>query len=210
MSVFWERRSEIVTERLRLRAWTMQDMPGFLLFAADPEVMMAAGSKPVLSQEEARAELRRASDDPYAYAITLRSTGEIVGKIKFQRDGGRYNVHSVSIGYEMARRYWGNGYMTEALRGMVRHAFDVMQVELVTIGHFTENERSRRVIERAGFLFDGVTPYAFKRFDGRVFDEVNYSILREEYETGTISARRVSRRPFYGAGSCQGKSTVVK
>ena len=38
----------IETERLLLRRWSMQDMPGFLLFAADPEIMMAAGSKPVL------------------------------------------------------------------------------------------------------------------------------------------------------------------
>ena len=190
MRNFWERGADIETERLRLRAWSMHDRQGFLLFAADPEVMMAAGSKPVLSADEARAELRRSVNDPYAYAITLKSTGEIVGKIKYQRDNSRYNVHSISIGYELARRYWGNGYMTEALRSMVRNAFDVMQVDLVAIGHFTENDRSRRVIERAGFLFDGVTPYAFKRFDGRVFDEVNYSILREEYESGSVSPRR--------------------
>ena len=79
MRNFWERGADIETERLRLRAWSMQDMQGFLLFAADPEVMMAAGSKPVLSADEARAELRRSVNDPYAYAITLKSTGEIVG-----------------------------------------------------------------------------------------------------------------------------------
>ena len=55
MRNFWERGADIETERLRLRAWSMHDMQGFLLFAADPEVMMAAGSKPVLSADEARA-----------------------------------------------------------------------------------------------------------------------------------------------------------
>lgn len=180
----------IETERLLLRRWSMQDMPGFLLFAADPEIMMAAGSKPVLSPEEARAELRRASEDPYAFAITLKSTGEIVGKIKYQNDVGRYRVNGVSIGYELARRYWHCGYMTEALRGMVRHAFDVMRVDVVGIRHFVGNERSRRVIERAGFVFEGVVPQAFCRFDGKVFDDASYSILREEYETGHVSASR--------------------
>ena len=53
MRNFWERGADIETERLRLRAWSMHDMQGFLLFAADPEVMMAAGSKPVLSADEA-------------------------------------------------------------------------------------------------------------------------------------------------------------
>lgn len=182
--------TEIETERLLLRRWTMRDMPGFLLFAADPEVMMAAGAMPVLSPEEARAELKRAADDPYAFAITLKSTGEIVGKIKYQKDDCRYQVHSVSIGYELARRYWGNGYMTEALRGMVRHAFEVMEVDVVSVHHFTCNQRSRRVIERAGFLFEGVIPHAFRRFDGRVFDDVSYSILRSEFETGQVSPSR--------------------
>lgn len=190
MLSIWERGADIDTERLHLRGWTMQDIQGFLLFAADPEVMMAAGSRPVLSADEAQAELRRTVNDPRAYAITLRATGEIVGKIKYQRDDSRYNVQSTSVGYELARRYWGNGYMTEALRAIVRNAFEELEVDLVAIAHFKGNERSRRVIERAGFLFDGVSPYAFKRFDGRVFDEVNYSILREEYESGIVSPRR--------------------
>ena len=80
--------------------------------------------------------------------------------------------------------------MTEALRGMVRHAFDVMRVDVVGIRHFVGNERSRRVIERAGFVFEGVVPQAFCRFDGKVFDDASYSILREEYETGHVSASR--------------------
>ena len=185
-----QQETQIETERLLLRRWTMQDMPGFLLFAADPEVMMAAGSKPVLSPQEARLELERTVADPYAFAITLKGTGEIVGKIKYQADDCRYQVNSVSIGYELARRYWGNGYMTEALRGMVRHAFGAMRMDVVGIHHFTCNQKSRRVIERAGFIFEGVIPQAFRRFDGRVFDDVCYSILRSEYETGQISSSR--------------------
>ena len=55
MRNFWERGADIETERLRLRAWSMHAMQGFLLFAADPEVMMAEGSKPVLSAGGARA-----------------------------------------------------------------------------------------------------------------------------------------------------------
>ncbi|MBP3704348.1 MAG: GNAT family N-acetyltransferase [Clostridia bacterium] len=174
----------IETERLLLRRWTQQDMNGFLRFAADPGVMMAAGARPVLTPEEARADLKRCMDDPYCFAITLKSTGEIVGKIKYQTDFRRLHVNSASVGYELARQYWGNGYMTEALRGMVRHAFDVMGMDIMGISHFTENERSRRVIERAGFYREGVSPRAFRRFDGMVFDEITYSLLREEYLTG--------------------------
>ena len=115
-------KAEILTPRLRLRRFSMQDMSGFLLFAADADTMLRAGSKPVSTPAEAESELRRAADDPYAFAITLRETGEVMGKIKYQRDYCRYNTDSISIGYELSRRYRHNGYMTEALRAMVQNA----------------------------------------------------------------------------------------
>ena len=183
-------RPVIETERLVLRRWKMQDMSGFLRFAADPEVMMAAGARPVLSPEEANTTLRRCTEDPYVFAIVLKATGEVMGKIRYQKDYRRPYINSVSVGYELARPFWGNGYMTEALCGMVRYAFDVMQMDVIGISHFTENHRSRRVIEKAGFIREGVIPYAFYRFDGRIFDEVTYSLTREEYLTGVPDSMR--------------------
>jgi len=121
-------KAEILTPRLRLRRFSMQDMSGFLLFAADADTMLRAGSKPVSTPAEAESELRRAADDPYAFAITLRETGEVMGKIKYQRDYCRYNTDSISIGYELSRRYRHNGYMTEALRAMVQNAFEVSSI----------------------------------------------------------------------------------
>lgn len=73
-------KAEILTPRLRLRRFSMQDMSGFLLFAADADTMLRAGSKPVSTPAEAESELRRAADDPYAFAITLRETGEVMGR----------------------------------------------------------------------------------------------------------------------------------
>jgi len=183
-------RPVIETERLVLRRWRMQDMSGFLRFAADPEVMMAAGARPVLSPEEANTTLRRYTEDPYVFAVVLKATGEVMGKIRYQKDYRRPYINSVSVGYELARPFWGNGYMTEALCGMVRYAFDVMQMDVIGISHFTENHRSRRVIEKAGFIREGVIPYAFYRFDGRIFDEVTYSLTREEYLTGVPASMR--------------------
>ena len=183
---FFQKGAVIETERLTLRRWTMRDMAGFLRFAADPAVMLSAGAVPVLTEEQARGELRRAADDPYVFAIVRKSDGEIVGKIKFQGDYRRYRTHSVSIGYELARAYWGNGYMTEAVRAMVRYAFETLRVDVVAVSHFLGNERSRRVIERAGFYFEGIMPCAFSRADG----EVCYSILRSEYESGKMSPVR--------------------
>jgi len=183
-------RAVMETDRLVLRRWTMQDINGYVRFAADPAVMMAAGARHVLSPAEAHYALKHSAEDPYCFAMQLKQTGEVIGMIKYQKDVRRVQVNGVSVAYELAQAYWGNGYMTEALRAMVRYAFEVMQMDVVGISHFTENHRSRRVIEKAGFYREGVIPRAFCRFDGAVFDEVSYSILREEYFTGRMSGCR--------------------
>lgn len=68
-----------------------------------------------------------------------------------------------------------------------------VKIMVVAISHFVGNEPSRKVIERAGFIFEGVMPCGFKRFDGEIFDNVCYSILRSEYDTGLISSVRRMR-----------------
>ena len=104
-----------------------------------------------------------------------------MGKIKFQKDIRRFHVNTLSIGYELAREHWGHGYMPEALRAMIQCAFQSKKVDVLAIGHFTSNDRSRRVIEKCGFQYEGTIRRAFQRSDGQVFDDVSYSILKEEY-----------------------------
>ena len=94
---------------------------------------------------------------------------------------------------ESGRVSGGERQLALLARAMVQNAFEVMNVEVVAISHFVGNEPSRKVIERAGFIFEGVMPCGFKRFDGEVFDNVCYSILRSEYDTGLISSVRRMR-----------------
>lgn len=172
---------EMETPRLILRHWREEDYHDFLSFAADPQVMLSSGASPAVTQEEGESAFRRALWDSGCYAIVLKETGRPVGKIKFQKDLRRYHVNSVSIGYELRRDCWGQGLMPEALRAMVTWAFQHKKVDVVGIGHFEGNDRSRRVIEKCGFQYEGVLRSAFQRKDGQVFNEVCYSILREEY-----------------------------
>ncbi len=83
--------------------------------------------------------------------------------------------------------------MTEALRAVVRNAFEEYDVDLLVAAHFKGQRALKRVIERAGFLFDGYSVCGFRRFDGALLDCVNYSLLREEYEAA-IFPRAVSFR----------------
>ena len=109
---------EMETPRLVLRHWRESDLEDFLAFAADPAVMLDSGARPATTFEEEQAFFRRALWDSGCYAIVLKETGRPIGKIKFQKDIRRPKGNSLSIGYELARAYWGRGYMTEALAAM--------------------------------------------------------------------------------------------
>ena len=60
------------------------------------------------------------------------------------------------IGYVLAKPYWGNGYMTEAVRALVRWC--LLQPHLHRIWSFVdvENRASYRVLEKAGMEREGV------------------------------------------------------
>ena len=181
MNLLHRIRGDMETPRLLLRHWNPMDLEDFLSFAADPEVMLASGATPAVTPAQGETAFRRALWDSGCYAIVLKETGRAIGKIKFQKDIRRFQVNALSIGYELAKPYWGNGYMPEALRAMIQCAFERKNLDVLAIGHFSGNDRSRRVIEKCGFQYEGTIRRAFQRSDGQVFDDVCYSILKEEY-----------------------------
>ena len=75
-----------------------------------------------------------------------------------------------------------------------KHDQTVQFMERIRAVHATHGEEPEIYLtQRAGFIFEGVMPCGFKRFDGEIFDNVCYSILRSEYDTGLISSVRRMR-----------------
>lgn len=85
------------------------------------------------------------------------------------------------IGYALREESWGKGYMTEVVRHMMQFGFESLCLDLISVGHFEFNDRSRRVIEKCGFRYEGTLRRASSIFDGSVHDALVYSMLREEY-----------------------------
>ncbi|MBQ2314223.1 MAG: GNAT family N-acetyltransferase, partial [Treponema sp.] len=56
-------------------------------------------------------------------------------------------------GYWLGKPFWGQGFMTEAVKEMVRHAFEDCGMNKIWAGYYEGNERSRRVQEKCGFVF---------------------------------------------------------
>ena len=87
----------------------------------------------------------------YRWGIELKATGELIGMI----DVVEYEEESIPVlGYCSGRKWWNNGYMTEALKAVVAELFNDGYKEL-SIQAVRENIGSNRVIQKTGFEFIG-------------------------------------------------------
>lgn len=96
-----------------------------------------------------RAEWERWPAGPYL--IATRSDGRLVGSTGLAFE----TPWRAATGYVLARDAWGRGYATEALGAMVGLAPSLGLRRLEALCH-TEHRASRRVLEKCGFLREGV------------------------------------------------------
>lgn len=72
--------------------------------------------------------------------------------------------------------------MTEAVKAVMQYIFEQKpDIDMLSAFHFEENHRSRRVIEKCGFIYDCTISGAGGEYEGRQRDHVCYHLLREEY-----------------------------
>ena len=170
------------TERLILRMWKKKDAPELYEYAKNPNVGPHAGWKPHASVNESRMIISQLFLTNMCWAIIDKESGKVIGSIGLEEDKFRPDIKSKELGYSLAEEYWGKGIMTEAAKRVIRHAFEELDCIVLSVSHFPFNQKSRRVIKKLGFAYEGVQRHAHDLPDGSVADLVQYSLLRNEYE----------------------------
>lgn len=84
------------------------------------------------------------------------------------------------IGYDLMTEYWNRGIMTEVLRVLIDFAFEILDVNRIEAAVSTENNASIRVLEKAGFLKEGILRER-SYWRGSCHDIMMLSILKKEY-----------------------------
>jgi [ribosomal protein S5]-alanine N-acetyltransferase len=111
---------------------------------------------------------------PSHWAIEV--AGEAVGGIGIGIGEG-IRVKSGHFGYWLGEPYWDRGIMTAAARAVSNYVFDNFDVERLEAPVFEWNPASMRVLEKCGFVREGVLRRrVFK--DGQLIDEVLYARIR--------------------------------
>ena len=174
----------ILTERLALRDFLPDDWESLNAFLSDAEVtryMHFSSWSELDRQQWFRRCLendRRSHRESYNWGIALRDTNRLIGWLGIGASSRFPNERS--CGYALDRRFWGQGYMTEALRAVLRYEFEELGSQRISAECEVENLASARVMEKAGMTYEDTAYNA--DFQGNWAHRHRYAITWQQYE----------------------------
>jgi len=173
----------IETECLLLRGFRETDLADMYEYASVPGVGEMAGWPHHESIETSAYILRRFMEHKEVLAIVHKAEGKVIGSLgihaSWANEEDAYKHLKVKeIGYVLAKPYWGQGLMPEAVCAVIAYGFEKLGLEGFTCGHFAHNAQSRRVIEKCGFRFVRESEYYAEQLDETVADK-KYILLKE-------------------------------
>jgi len=148
---------EIRTKRLWLRWPGLADAEAiFEEYATDPEVTRYLTWRPHSELGTVTAFLEdtiahNESGHAYSWALTDSAAGRTIGML-----GARVRGHMIDIGYVLAKKYWGKGYMPEAVSWFTEWAIRQPGIYRVWAVCDTQNLASARTLEKSGFEREGM------------------------------------------------------
>ena len=139
----------IRTENLLLRPIWPDDLDEFVALLNDERVAKNIGIKQLPDTVEVAREIISRPRErllPHAFIYLRSEKGlKLIGGIGLGR-----NENDTELGYWIAPQYWGLGYASEAVDAMLEHCWMLGHDRIVAI-HFSDNEATSRVLEKAGF-----------------------------------------------------------
>jgi RimJ/RimL family protein N-acetyltransferase len=177
------------TPRLILRGWKQSDRDLFREINADKKVMEFFPFR--RSHEEADALLDLLGDmiDQTGfgfYALELRQTQEPIGFCGLAPANldGIFTIGTVEIGWRLATRFWGHGYVTEAAAALLNFAFEEKTLPEVVSFAVANNDRSTAVMKRIGLLRDPARDFDHPRVPDthpHLKRHVTYALTRQQW-----------------------------
>ena len=144
------------TPRLILRPWQETDAESLYEYAKNPNVGPIAGWPPHKDLEESLNIIRTVFGGAECYAICLKEDNRAIGAIELKLNGTTDMTDrddECELGYWIGQPFWGNGYMPEAAKELLRHGFEDLDMKTIWCGYYDGNSKSKRVQEKVGFLY---------------------------------------------------------
>ena len=173
----------LTTNRLILRPWREEDAEDLYTYASNPAVGPPAGWPPHTSVENSREIIRSVLSASETYAVCLKETGKPIGRIGLHRNDLAQRDDEYELGYWIGKPFWGQGLIPEASRELLRHAFEDLGMARIWCGHYDGNVKSRRVMEKLGFVYHHTTEGLEVSLLGEIRTGHSLLMTRERWKT---------------------------
>jgi len=128
--------------------------------------------------EDARWWVAHASQQEPECSFTIATADEPIGGIGLVL-GEDVNRFCAELGYWLAEPFWGRGITTDAVRTFTEWGFEHFTLNRIFATPFADNVASERVLEKAGYVCEGVLKNAVIK-DGVVRDQGMYARLSDD------------------------------
>lgn len=160
------------TARLLCRPFMQEDCTDMLKnWIANPNVQAEYGEPVYTTIQQVETLLNEyiknyRKPDFYRWAIIEKKSGMNIGQIAFCRVYS--DCRTAEIEYCIGEPFWGKGYATEALAGLIDYTFRRMDFQKLEAYHRAENTKSGRVLQKSAmhvtdtverFAREGVSPH---------------------------------------------------
>lgn len=90
---------------------------------------------------------------------------------------------SAEWGFALGSPFWGSGVFLDGARAVIDFSFSVVGVHRLEARSITSNGRGNAALRKVGAMQEGILRRSFQR-NGRLFDQVLWSILRDDWRQG--------------------------
>ncbi|QES88280.1 GNAT family N-acetyltransferase [Rhizosphaericola mali] len=111
------------------------------------------------------------------WGISLKDHNSIIGTIGYNNFTPK---HRANIGYDLQSEYWNNGYITEALRTVIKFGFNQLQVNRIEAEVMEGNIISEKVLDKVGFQNEG-TLRDWMFWNDKYFNMKMFSLLHSDF-----------------------------
>ena len=166
---------QLVLERCTVRPWRMDDAESLTRHANNRKVWL--GLRDIFphpyTTDDAREFLGKTITAQPTTNFCIEVDGAAVGGVgvRLGQDERRYTA---AVGYWLGEDFWGRGIMTEAVAAFTDFCFENFTLRRVSAEVFANNLASVRVLEKAGFTFEGRLRNNVVK-DGKVLDSLLYA-----------------------------------
>lgn len=181
----FENLETLETERLILRPFRIEDSKDLYEILSNENVTKLTrmdtytNINEVINTINKYINFKEEEGQTQAWAIEYKQNGKMIGRIRYSY--WDTNNDRAEIGYYLNEEYWGKGIMPEALKKVIEFGFTKMALHRIELRCSVENQRSTKVIEKAGLTYEGIQREVQLQ-KGEYKDKKLFSILKQEYE----------------------------